>query len=281
MLRSTVLAVALLAVACSQRKPQSSLASSPTSGSDAEAGASRANAADAPFGLVPFLAESVWTGKGPPPTDYSIFAVPRSSPAPGYAALDRERCEAELQNRRVDFARAEETPGVRAPVRLTGALHGVSIHSSLPPPARARSRSDLVDCRLALSLDDFASSLAERGIVEVLTLSAYRTRAEKGCTPKYDGEQHCAALAVDVGSFRRRDGTVLNVERDFHGRIGTLTCRADAGPTPETPAARELWDIACDAAGRTFLVVLTPNWNTEHKNHLHLELTTHDWVLVR
>ena len=71
------------------------------------------------------------------------------------------------------------------------------------------------------------------------------------------------------------------IERDFHGRVGTLTCRSAAHPWPETPAARELWDIACGAAGKNFLVVLTPNWNAEHKNHLHLELTTHDWVLVR
>jgi hypothetical protein len=234
-----------------------------------------------PSALVPFLADPTWTGKGPPPTDYSIFAVPQNSPAPGYASLDRDGCEAELQSRHVDFARAEDTPGVRAPVRLKGPLHGVTIHSALPPAARSRSRADLVDCRLALSLDDFAAAIEKRGIVEVRTLSAYRTRAEYGCTYKYDGEQHCAALAVDVGSFKRRDGTILNVERDFHGRIGTLTCRSDAHPAPETPAAKELWEIACDAAGKNFLVVLTPNWNTEHKNHMHLELTTHDWVLVR
>ena len=210
-----------------------------------------------------------------------IFAVPETSPAPGYACLDRDTCEAELQSRHVDFARAEDTPGVRAPIRLKGPLHGVSVHSMLPAAARLRSRADLVDCRLALSLDDFAAAMAARGIVEVRTLSAYRTRAESGCTAKYDGEQHCAALAVDVGSFKRQDGTVLDVERDFHGHIGTLTCRNDARPAPDTPAARELWEIACSAAGKDFLVVLTPNWNVEHRNHLHLELTTHDWVLVR
>jgi hypothetical protein len=170
---------------------------------------------------------------------------------------------------------------VRAPIRLAGPLHGVSIHSTVPAVQRARSRAELIDCRLALSLDDFAAAIAPRGIVEVVTLSTYRTRKESGCTAKYDGEQHCAALAVDVGSFKRSDGTVLNVERDFHGRIGTLTCRGDTRPSPDTTTARELWDIACDAAGKEFLVVLTPNWNSEHKNHLHLELTTHDWVLVR
>jgi hypothetical protein len=280
-----VLGIAVGILACSERSPPSAPAGAPTSASSVDPSAPRAEvpsvASSRSSPLVPYIAESTWTGKGAPPTDYSIYAVPGTSPALGYARLDRDTCEAELQSRRIDFAQAEETPGVRAPVRLTGPLHGVSIHSMLPPAARARSRADLLDCRLALSLDDFAATIAQRGIVEILMLSAYRTRAESGCTYKYDGEQHCAALAVDVGSFKRRDGTVLNVERDFHGRVGTLTCRNEAHPTPETPAAKELWDIACDAAGKNFLVVLTPNWNIEHRNHLHLELTTHDWVLVR
>jgi hypothetical protein len=293
-LRIAAFGIGFAVVACSGRTPPSGAASAPVPiappvpaarTADAWSDAAPPEVPDAASSewppLVPYLAESIWRGKGPPPTAYSIFAVPERSPAPGYAVLERDACEAELRNRQIDFARAEDTPGVRAPVRLQGPLHGVSIHSMLPPSARLRSHADLVDCRLALSLDDFAASIAERGIVEVLTLSAYRTRKESGCTRKYDGEQHCAALAVDVGWFKRRDGTILNVEHDFHGRIGTLTCRGDARPAPATPAARELWDIACDAAGKDFLVVLTPNWNTEHKNHLHLELTTHDWVLVR
>lgn len=279
-LRRCVLGIAIATVACSQRSPTSQ-AKTPTSISGAQPTTARddVSSSDSPL-LVPYLADSAWAGTGPPPTA-SIFAVPEKSPAPGYASFDRDTCEAELQSRHIDFARAEDTPGVRAPIRLRGPLHGVSIHSMVPPAARAHSHADLVDCRLALSLDDFAAAIAQRGIVEVLTLSAYRTRKESGCTYKYDGEQHCAALAVDVASFKKRDGTVLAVERDFHGHIGTLTCRGDAHPSPRTAAATELWDIACRAAGRSFLVVLTPNWNTEHRNHLHLELTTHDWVLIR
>jgi hypothetical protein len=50
-----------------------------------------------------------------------------------------------------------------------------------------------------------------------------------------------------------------------------------------------VWAIACSKrtppinppAGKSFLAVLTPNWNREHENRLHLELMTHDWVLVR
>jgi hypothetical protein len=283
-LRSCVLGIAIATAGCSQRSPSNAPMHTPSSLSGERPSVPRAggdeSSSDTPR-LVPYLADSAWTGKGPPPTDYSIFAVPETSPAPGYASLDRDTCEDELKSRHIDFARAEDTSGVRAPIRLEGPLHGVSIHSALPPAARARSHAELVDCRLALSLDDFAAEIAQRGIVEVRLLSAYRTRKESGCTYKYDGEQHCAALAVDVGSFKKSDGTVLVVERDFHGQIGTLTCRGDAHPSPPTPAATELWDIACRAAGKNFLVVLTPNWNSEHKNHLHLELTTHDWVLVR
>jgi hypothetical protein len=232
--------------------------------------------------LVPYMPSSAtWTGKGPPPTAFSIFAVPARSPVSDYARLDRDACEAELGKRQIAFTRAEDTPGVRAPVRVTGPLHGVGVHSPLPPAQRAKSRADLVDCRLVLSLDDFAATLAPRGIVEMIHMSAFRTRAEGGCTPKYDGEQHCAALAVDVSLFKRSDGTTLNVDRDFHGKIGTLTCQNGAHPDPETPAAKELWEIACAAAGKTFSVILTPNWNAQHKNHLHLELHPHEWVLVR
>jgi hypothetical protein len=225
--------------------------------------------------LVPWMPASAWSGKGVPPKQFSLFEVPEGSPVLGYAALDRDGCEGELRKRGIAFARAEDTPGVRAPVRISGPLHGVAVHSPLPAPQRAKSRTDLVDCRLALSLDDFAATLAPRGIVEVLHLSAYRSKTEGGCTVKYPGEQHCAALAVDVASFGKKDGTRLVVERDFHGKIGSLTCATGAA------APNELWEIACASAGKQFQVVLTPNWNTEHRNHFHLELTVHPWVLAR
>jgi hypothetical protein len=223
----------------------------------------------------PWAPPSEWTGPGIPPKQYSLFDVPTRSPVLAYAALDRDACEAELGRREIAFERAESTTGVLAPIRLHGVLHGVAAHSIVPPASRAHAQEELIDCRLALSLDDFAAALAERDIIELEWASAYRTKAELGCTAKYRGEQHCAALAVDVTSFRKRDGTRLIVARDFHGKLGTLTCGAGM------PARNELWRIACDAAGREFQVVLTPNWNADHRDHLHLELTVYDWVLVR
>lgn len=222
---------------------------------------------------APWVAASEWTGPGIPPKQFSLFDIPARSPVLAYAALDRDACEAELHQRGIEFERAAQTAGVLAPVRLRGPLHGVTAHSTVPAKRRAASIKELIDCRLALSLDDFAADLAAHDIVDIEWTSAYRTQGELGCTAKYRGEQHCSAMAVDVTSFGKSDGTRLVVTRDFHGKLGTLTC--------EDPTRNELWTIACDAAGREFQVVLTPNWNTDHRDHLHLELTVHDWVLAR
>ena len=273
-------ALTLALAACSSAKRPTPSALSPDAGDTAPAPApSSAEQLDLPrpagiAPLVPWMPASAWTGKGVPPKQFSLFGVPEGSPVLRYAALDRDACEAELTKRSIPFQRAEDIAGVRAPVRLTGPLHGVAVHSPLPTAQRAKSRADLVDCRLAIALDDFAATLAARGIVEVIHLSAYRSSKEGGCTVKYPGEQHCAALAVDVASFTKKDGTRLVVDRDFHGKIGSLTCTTEAPPN-------ELWDIACASAGKQFQVILTPNWNAEHHNHFHLELTVHDWLLAR
>jgi hypothetical protein len=224
--------------------------------------------------LTPFMpASAAWRGRGPPPSSYSIFGIPEGSKVLVYGAMTRDTCEAELKKRSIAFERVDSLEGVRAPVHLTGPLHGVTFHSRAPHTE--------LDCRLVLALDDFSVALAAHDVIGANVFSSYRTPKENGCTNKYAGEQHCAAMAADIGVFEKKDKSTLNVEKDFHGKIGTLTCKNNTGPKPATDAAKELWELACDAAGRQFQVILTPNWNEQHKNHFHLELTTHDWVLIR
>ena len=211
----------------------------------------------------------------PDPTGKHAVRILRDdAPNMRYAAMDAATCEAELTKRKVPFVRGEPTPGVLAPVRLRGPLSGgVTIHSTLPAAQREKSPMEIFDCRLVLALDDFAAMLAPRGIVEMIHYSAYRPRKQFGCTKKYDGKQHCGALAVDIGEFKRKDGTALVVQRDFHGKVGEPTC-------PARP--NELWTIVCDAADRAiFNVMLTPNFNAQHFNHVHVEITPDAaWMLV-
>jgi hypothetical protein len=204
-----------------------------------------------------------------------------ATPAIRYAGLDRPSCEAELSRRGIAYKRVDEARGVLMPLRLSGPLHGVSFHSALPALQRATSPFEIVDCRLVLALDDFSALLASHGVVEVVHMSMYRPPG-RGWPAGKIGSRHDGALAIDAGHLVKRDGTVLDIEKDFHGRIGSTTCGPGTGPAPATPAALELRDIVCDAADEhLFNVELTPDYNWPHRNHLHLEVTANvRWFLV-
>jgi hypothetical protein len=213
------------------------------------------------------------------PTPPAAGALP---PAERYASLDRPACEAELARRGVPFARVDGARGVLAPVRLQGPLHGVTYRSNLPEAQRETSPWEIVDCRLALALDDFAAQLQAHDVVEVVHYSIYRPPSSRWPSSKI-ASRHPGALAIDAATFVKRDGSPLSVERDFHGRIGARTCeRNDGGPRPATPEALELRQIVCDAAGaRLFNVELTPDYNRAHRNHFHLEVTAGvSWFMV-
>ncbi len=207
--------------------------------------------------------------------------VAGSLPATRYGSLDRTACEDELAHRSIPFVRVDQARGVLAPVRLTGPLHGVVYRTELPQAARASSPWEIVDCRLALALDDFAELLAAHDIVEVVHYSVYRPPPAKWPAGKV-ASRHPGALAIDAARFIKRDQTTLAIERDFHGHIGAPTCGPRAAQAM-TPEAAELRQIVCAAAeAKLFNVELTPDFNWAHRNHLHLEVTAGaGWFVVR
>lgn len=216
-------------------------------------------------------------------TQVQVPQNPAATPAARYARLDRGTCEAELHRRRIPFVPVAQARGVLAPVRLTGTLHGVAYHSTLPPAQRATSPWEILDCRLVLALDDFSTILERHDVVEVIHFSVYRPpSAHATLRDGTTGRQHDGALAIDAGWFKRKDGSILQVERDFHGRIGAGTCGPGTGPWPVTPEAITLRSIACEAANaHLFNVELTPDYNWQHRNHFHLEVTPQvRWFLV-
>lgn len=214
----------------------------------------------------------------------SAMPIPDAGAAPTvrYAMMTQALCEAELTKRKIAFVRNPPVVGVRAPIRLKGPLHGISVHTALPPAQRDKSESEIFDCRLALAVDDYAALLAKHDVVEIIHFSAFRSAKNGGCTPKYAGKQHCAGLALDIGTYVKRDGTKLDVLRDYGGRIGSGTCEPGARPTKPSPAATELWGFVCEAARQGwFNVILTPNFNQQHQNHMHVEVTPDaGWMLI-
>jgi hypothetical protein len=215
----------------------------------------------------------------PPAWAFAVQAD--TAPAIRYGAMDLATCEVELGRRGVPFAPVDEARGVLAPVRLTGPLHGVTFRTGLSASNRESSPWEIVDCRLALALDDFAEQLEAHDVVTVVHLSIYRPPSSRWPDGKL-ASRHPGGLAMDASTFVKKDGTKLEVQRDFHGRIGAKTCGPGTGPHPATPEASELRSILCDAAdARLFNVVLSPDYNWRHRNHFHLEVTAGaKWFVV-
>ncbi len=215
--------------------------------------------------------------------DPAIVQPPDAANAPAvrYAQLDRGSCEAELRRRAIPFARVDAAKGVLAPVRLAGPIRGVTYRTELPAAQRATTPYEILDCRLVLALDDFSAILAKHDVAQVIHYSAYRPPGLKWPSGKV-GSRHGGALAIDAGRFIKKDGSVLHIEKDFHGKIGSTTCGPNTGPSPATPESVELRAIICEAVdARLFNVALTPDYNWEHRNHFHLEVTANaKWFLV-
>lgn len=201
-------------------------------------------------------------------------------PVQHYAELSREQCEAELGKRKIDYERIDAR-GVFAPVRLKGALHGVVYRTNLKEADRETSPWEIADCRLVLALDDFATILEAHDIVEVRHYSMYRVPPKRWPDDKI-GKQHNGGLALDAARFIRKDGSELDVLEHFKGRVGAKTCGPKARKV-KTPEAIELREIVCEAVDRgLFNVVLTPDFNRRHRNHLHLEVMPGvSWQVLR
>lgn len=191
-----------------------------------------------------------------------------------YAQMDRERCRHELTFRGVDFTFAESAVGIDAPVILNGPVRGVRLARVF---AAERAPLAVMDCRLAIALDDLAIIAGDRGIVEVRYSSVHRPKKRRR------SRGHSAGVAIDINEFVRRDGTVLNILDDFQGAgIGSRTC-GDGAPRPKSPKAVELRDLVCaiDESG-SFNLLLTPHYDRRHRNHLHLEVRRGiDWFLTQ
>ena len=203
-------------------------------------------------------------------------------PAVAYGGLTGDACEALLTQRNIPYARVASARGVDRPVRLTGRLHGVDFHGGEPPDQRTTSPTEIVDCRMALALDDFAVILATHGIKEAVHFSIYR--AAPGGTPLDAATtDHQAALAIDLAALIESDDSRTGVLEDWKGGVGTKTCGKWAGPQPVTKRGQRLRAILCEtAAAQMFHLVLTPNFNDAHHDHFHLEVKRGStWFLVK
>ncbi len=121
------------------------------------------------------------------------------------------------------------------------------------------SRPAIVACPFAVTLDDFSRDaiepLARRYFGEPVTL--LRHYGAYSCRTTHGGRDslHAKGEAIDIAAFVLADGRVVSVERDWR-RGGT--------------EGRFLHALA-HAACQSFSVVLTPDSDSDHADHIHLD----------
>lgn len=206
------------------------------------------------------------------------FETSRSSagsPANHYASLSSGECRAEVRRRKLPVEPVGgASSGIAAPLRISGLFHGVRF---ITP--NKKTPWGKVDCRMVLALDDLSAVLAEQQVTAVHVDSFYRPHAKLARRRK--PSQHAYGLAADLFGFTLADGRTLVVERDFHGALGTPVCGPDARVTEPAEDAATLRNLVCHVAGaRLFNHMLTPNYNTAHRNHLHFDIKRDDKQVV-
>jgi hypothetical protein len=169
---------------------------------------------------------------------YLVVPDPRvaeASPAYRFANMTDAEALAELDRRGILYTRVEAMLGVRAPVRLTGRLHGVWVHSSLPPEQRVRSYFEILDARLALSLDDFCALLERHGIDEVVHFTMYRPNV---APPDHGPRDDTLASASKPAGARPRQAQALGkatLDAQRAKRVGPSAVKQRADDTPRKP----------------------------------------------
>lgn len=196
-------------------------------------------------------------------------ALGPSPDATALMAMGPAACHDHLRGRDVPFVAlpADEAPEVAIPVRLTGPVAGVRFTIPWSSDER-RDHHAIWDCRLVAALTPLAEWLFARGVVEVQYFSALRRGKLMQQRPR---SQHNIGLALDLYALRLAGGDPAPVEEAFPRRV-LRGCPHEA----QGEGLGDLYlGLVCAAHERGLVhTLLTPDYDREHRNHLHLDLKT-------
>ncbi len=171
-------------------------------------------------------------------------------------------CLAKLESLGVTF----ET---QAPFGNPGGGCGISTPVKVSGIGVGWNNSAVLNCSLARSMVRFEKEILQplakahfgQKVTKIYHMGTYSCRAQRnGTTQAAGGEgrisEHAKGLAIDISGFELRDGTRMFIKNDWRnkGKISSFL--------------QELSRRSCSV----FNVVLSPNYNSYHKDHLHFDL---------
>jgi hypothetical protein len=169
----------------------------------------------------------------------------------GPSLLSGRACLARLDAQEVSY-RPVDPPA--SSCRVDTAVRISRVEARLNHPA-------VMSCALASRLDEFERTVVQplaraelgRRVVRIDQMGSFSCRRINGSLRL---SQHASGLAIDIGGFRLSDGTTVSVQEDWNE------------PGPKRLFLHRLARRACGY----FSVVLTPDSNADHHNHMHLDI---------
>lgn len=191
-------------------------------------------------------------------------SVGKDDPAYQHANASSEHCRKEVSRRALSVTRVKSAAkGIADTYRLAGSMNGVKI---LAP----EGKHGLLDCRLALAIDDFTKVLAEFSVTQLRIDNFYRPGAKLPGQKK--ASQHAHGLAIDMTTMTLADGRALSVA-DWGAVIGDKPCGPEAVMNAPTDASVDVRNLMCEVGRRKiFHTILTPSFNQAHQSHFHLDI---------
>lgn len=178
-------------------------------------------------------------------------------------------CHAWLDLYKLDYSAGPANLGIADPITVKLPLNGVAYRYS----GNAEQRKTLYgDCVLMKSLAEAAPIVRAHDVKEIVDIGIYNYRCidQSKTPPNCSMSQHAYAKAIDLAEFVTTDDTHYSVLRDFVTDATGATC--------EVPTDNEkdsfLHTVICELkAADVWNIVLTPNYNADHRNHFHVDLT--------
>ena len=164
-----------------------------------------------------------------------------------------DMCLDELSDRGITY----EIVPMHAAFSRCSLVDGVRVSRLLEPFDRPATLS----CPMALRLDEFEINVVQMAaqryfnqrVVRIRQIGSYSCR---NIAHTHRLSEHASGRAIDIAGFVLADGMAITVKSDWAGH---------------SPRAQFLHDVARGAC-RLFSVVLTPDTNADHHNHLHLDI---------
>ena len=195
------------------------------------------------------------------PREYDPLVLPDLDAASNFLTpFKLKRIDSSAENCRAAFARAGKAVAIE-PARTESAQCIKEDTIKLGGLSTAKLRVEETRCAIAARLFMWEHNVVQPAarkyfnepVTEILHFGSYSCRNIRGSSAT---SEHATANAFDISGFRLRSGKLITLKQDWQGS------------QPPAEFLQEVRDGACDY----FNVVLSPDYNADHHDHLHVDM---------